>query len=60
MEITNTSYDTYETINNLNNMIGTLDPTWVQKLVMNIYINDIHTRRMKRGDYNNAKYDSKE
>ena len=49
METTNTSYDANNTIYHLTNMIGVLEPSWVQQLVIDIYINDIEETHYKGG-----------
>lgn len=49
MENTNTSYDANNTIHHLTNMIDMLEPTWVQQLVIDIYINDIQETHYEGG-----------
>jgi len=55
MENINTPYDTNNTINNLKEMIGFMNPNWTQKIVLDIYLNDIQERHYKIGDYINVK-----
>ena len=48
MENLNTLPDTNNTIINLTKMIDTLNPSWIQELVMGIYINDIQKIQYKK------------
>ena len=48
MENLNTLPDTNNTIINLTKMIDTLNPSWIQELVMGIYINDIQEIQYKK------------
>lgn len=49
MEITNNLPDTNNTIKHLTELIDLLNPNWIQKLVMDIYLNDIQETSYKRG-----------
>ena len=49
MEDTNTLPDTNNTITNLTDIIASLNPTWIQELVMGIYIYNIQETHYKRG-----------
>ena len=49
MENTNTLPDIDKTIMNLTNIIASLNPNWIQKMVMDIYLNDIQETYYQRG-----------
>jgi len=48
MENLNTLPDTNNTIINLTKMMETLNPSWIQQLVMGIYLNDIQERHYQK------------
>ena len=48
MEDNNTFQDTNNTIKNLTDIIASLNPTWIQELVMGIYINNIQERHCQK------------
>lgn len=48
METINTSYDTNNTINNITNIVDTLNPIWIQKMVLDICLNDLQEIHYKK------------
>jgi hypothetical protein len=48
MENTNTSHDTNNTINNITNIVDTLNPSWIQKMVLDICLNDLQEIHYKK------------
>tara|TARA_Y100000310_G_scaffold326788_1_gene392164 strand:+ start:3220 stop:3393 length:174 start_codon:yes stop_codon:yes gene_type:complete len=49
MENTNTLPDIDNTIMNLTNIIASLNPNWIQQIMMEIYLNDIQEIYYQRG-----------
>lgn len=49
MEDATTQYDMETTIKNLTSLIYDMNPNWIQKIVVGIYLNDIQETYYQRG-----------